>query len=269
MSNNDVVMGETATLIRIRIFIKTCDGKIVPLNVKKTETIKAIKSLLKTEEGIELIEGSQFFVFNGKRLDNQDDTLEGYNIQNGSTIIVGEIEDDLVVSIKSSDGVVFSEPLGIMKAGKAIKRSFIGMDKPSEPMPYNMFEGYYFEQMISYFKHYDGIPPHVDVRFPTVNITEWEEKFLSQFIVGKNIIKLLEFKYFSEYIECEALLHLICKKIAFILKDIKVDEEHPEQCEEMYELFGITERFTAEELKEAENDPNYMTEEMLRNIKSY
>lgn len=68
---------------RIQIFVKTCTGKTIAIEVVPSSTIHGVKARIQEKEGILMYE--QWLSFAGKRLQDSR-TLFDYNIQNESTL---------------------------------------------------------------------------------------------------------------------------------------------------------------------------------------
>lgn len=67
----------------MQIFIRTLQGKSIPLEFDGTDTISAIKARIFEKEGVPV--DQQRLVFSGKQLEDAN-TLESYNIESGSQI---------------------------------------------------------------------------------------------------------------------------------------------------------------------------------------
>jgi hypothetical protein len=67
----------------MQVFVRTLAGKMITLNVEKSDSIESLKAKVEEKEGIRAKD--QRFVFGGKNLvDGQ--TLGDYNVQDGSTL---------------------------------------------------------------------------------------------------------------------------------------------------------------------------------------
>jgi len=68
---------------KFNIFLKTLQGKTIPMEVSSTDTIQSIKSRILDKEGIPVEQ--QRLVFNGKQLEDSQ-KLDDYGLQNDNTV---------------------------------------------------------------------------------------------------------------------------------------------------------------------------------------
>ena len=68
----------------MQIFVKTLTGKTITLEVEPTDSISTVKTKIQEREGIP--PANQQLTYQGKLLENDNETLAGYNIQKESTL---------------------------------------------------------------------------------------------------------------------------------------------------------------------------------------
>ena len=68
----------------MQIFVKTLTGKTITLEVEPTDSISAVKTKIQKKEGIP--PANQQLTYQDKLLENDNETLAGYNIQKESTL---------------------------------------------------------------------------------------------------------------------------------------------------------------------------------------
>ena len=78
-------VSEEVEAVSMLIFVKTPNGKTIPFNVNKRDTIKDVKTKVEAKEGIPLRE--QRMAFAGEQLENYR-TLADNNIQTNQTLAV-------------------------------------------------------------------------------------------------------------------------------------------------------------------------------------
>jgi hypothetical protein len=67
----------------MQLFVRTLQGKSIPLEFEGKDTISAVKARIFEKEGIPI--DQQRLVFSGKQLEDAE-TLESYNIETGSQL---------------------------------------------------------------------------------------------------------------------------------------------------------------------------------------
>jgi ubiquitin C len=81
---NESIIDLTVKLLGgLQIFIKTLSGKTITVNIEATDTIRRIKEIIQTKEGIPF--ELQRIVFAGRYLENER-TLDYYNFHKDSTL---------------------------------------------------------------------------------------------------------------------------------------------------------------------------------------
>eukprot|EP00833_Pecoramyces_ruminatium_P001383 jgi/Orpsp1_1/1175415/evm.model.c7180000053745.1 len=84
LKSYDVKNGSTINLIYIyNVSIKVSNGKIIPLKIKSSDTVKKLKLMIKEKENI--VEEEQTLIFGNKKMENNS-SISDYNIENFSTI---------------------------------------------------------------------------------------------------------------------------------------------------------------------------------------
>jgi hypothetical protein len=72
-------------MVQIQIFIKYLDGRNTSLRVKSSDTVMNVKKMILDKDNIKVHQ--QRLIFGRKHLED-DKTLDNYNIQNKSTILL-------------------------------------------------------------------------------------------------------------------------------------------------------------------------------------
>ncbi|EFC50092.1 predicted protein [Naegleria gruberi] len=89
----------------MQIFVKTCTGKIIPVDCEANDTIKNLQNKIFQKEGT--VPGFQVYIFGGKQLRDEEKSLVEYNVKKDDTLFLvlrlREKKDDEEVESKESN----------------------------------------------------------------------------------------------------------------------------------------------------------------------
>jgi hypothetical protein len=79
--------------VKINILVETSKGKTIPLNIGMSTRVDAVKQILQEKEGIPV--DQQRLSYSGKQLDDGQAFLISHEINNESTLRLGETSNPL------------------------------------------------------------------------------------------------------------------------------------------------------------------------------
>ncbi|KAL7305066.1 hypothetical protein TKK_0002846 [Trichogramma kaykai] len=125
-----------------------------------------------------------------------------------------------IVQLKSRDGVAFDVELAIIERSEVIRTLIksLGEDVLDEPIPLPNTKSDFLRKIIEFATHHKDDPIIKNVN-EDVQMTEWDREFLQ--VDAGILAKLLKSAYL---LGVDDLTHLICKKIADIIKELSVEE---------------------------------------------
>ncbi len=120
-----------------------------------------------------------------------------------------------------------------------------------QPIPLLEIDSRCLKLILEYLEHYNGIPPkEIEKPLPGNDLKEVVEEFQFFFINKINLEQLIDLTSAADFMEITCLLDLCCAKISSMCMD-KSEEE-------LYQTFGITEKFTPEEREKLKEENKWL-----------
>jgi len=129
-----------------------------------------------------------------------------------------------IAYIHTRDGGEFAISLRALRLSKLL--SIQAELKPFEPIHLRKCSAHTFSHVANYLAHHRGVEP-AEIRKPIISVSmirivedEWDAHFANSLTKRE----VFEITLVANYIDCESLLHLMCSKVATLMKGKSTEE---------------------------------------------
>jgi uncharacterized ubiquitin-like protein YukD len=196
IEKNSVIDLITAPAPNIQVFVKTADGRKIPIEVNGDDSINIVKQKIKAKEGIPVVE--QALSYNGKQLVDER-TVSDYRIDKNEVLELGTSRIPIVVKTQTGRKI----PLEVSVSDPIIEVKQQILEK--EGIPVNMqnfsFKGKYLsdDQILQNCNIEKGsvldlVPPVQDVQI----FVKYEGKKVPFIVNGVDSVRMLKQKILSK-----------------------------------------------------------------------
>ena len=131
-----LVLGFGARIV-IQILVKTIFGKTLTIDVESSDTIEKVKKKIQDKEGVP--PDQQRLIFDGQILENNNETLDYYNIEEPSTLVCVFPKKDMKILVKTLNGyslILNTKSLDTIENIKAKIQDILGIPQEQQKLMY-------------------------------------------------------------------------------------------------------------------------------------